>query len=125
MGEFLNSYSDLHLTMFNIELVQVISILYNEFQFHVPRSISFLSYHANTHTHTHTHTHTRARARARARAHTQRERLRLYFYSCVLEKGNYNKHDNTILLTVFMMPEKHYCLILRSQNVAHIVILIC
>ena len=44
-------------TMPNIELVQVIFIFYNVFKFHVPRLISFLSYHAKTHTETHTHTY--------------------------------------------------------------------
>ena len=59
MRKFLKAYSDLilDLTMLNIELVQAIFIYYNVFQFHVPRSITFLSYHAITHTHTHTHKH--------------------------------------------------------------------
>ena len=42
----------------HIELVRAIFIYYNVFQFHVPRSISFLSYRANTHTHSNTDTHT-------------------------------------------------------------------
>ena len=47
-------YCDLDLdpTMPVFELV--LDIYYNVFQFHVPRSITFFSYHTHTHTHTHT-----------------------------------------------------------------------
>ena len=64
MGKLLKVYSDLDfdLKMLNVELFRAIFIYYNVFQFHVPRLISFLSYHAKNHTHTktcvHTHTYT-------------------------------------------------------------------
>ena len=47
------SRSDLDLgpTMLNMELVRDIFICNNVFKFHVPRSITFLSYCAHTHTH--------------------------------------------------------------------------
>ena len=65
-GEKFHSDLDLGPTMPNIELVRDIFIYNNVFKFHVPKSISFLSYHAKTHAHKHMQTHTNTDA------HTQR-----------------------------------------------------
>ena len=71
----LKSCHDLGPTMPNIELVPVIFIYYNVFNFHVPRSISFLVIvqkhtHTETQTHTHAHSHTHQHTYTQTHTHT-------------------------------------------------------